>query len=89
MSVVDFRGVRTPLPRRDPERFWDRLRESYCRSDRRRWRRLAMLTLREAAGWPDDRIAAAFDVDRAQVPRCLATLRRDLRRKFEAEGVEG
>ena len=77
-------GAKIVLPRR-PDRFWGNLRRHYVAEDARRWRALAMLTLAEAADWPPDRIAMAFDVSARQVRRGVDDTRRRLRRRFRPE----
>ena len=91
MSVIRPRGTKTLLPRRDPDAFWGNLRAEYAAEDARRWKRLAMLTLTEAAGWPPDRVALAFGVSKRQVNRGVDGTRKTLRARFrpEWEGDEG
>ena len=50
-----------------------------------RWRGLAMLALRENAGWPVDRIARAFGYSRGHVSRCLRQVTAELRDSLGAE----
>lgn len=85
MSVTTSRGEKTLLPRRDPEQFWNRLRAEYAAEDSRRWKRLAMLTLTEAVGWPPDRVALAFGVTRRQVNRGVGATRGALAARFRPE----
>ena len=49
------------------------------------WRMLAMLALRENAGWPLDRIGRVFGHDRGHISRCLRQIKRELR---QALGME-
>lgn len=85
MSVTTARGTKTLLPRRDPERFWDEVRQRYAEEDRRRWKRLAMLTLTEGLGWPTDRVALAFGLSRRQVSRGVESTRGALAARFRPE----
>ena len=85
MSVTTRQGVKTLLPRRDPERFWDSLRARYAEEDRRRWKSLAMLTLTEAVGWPPDRVALAFGISARQVNRGVGATRTALRTRFRPD----
>lgn len=50
-----------------------------------RWRALAMLALRENAGWSMDRIGRAFGRDRGHVSRCLRQVAEELRETFGCE----
>ncbi|MEM9703461.1 MAG: hypothetical protein AAF907_13565, partial [Planctomycetota bacterium] len=89
MSVITSRGTKTLLPRKDPEQFWDRLRAEYAAEDRRRWKRLAMLTLTEAVGWPADRVALAFGVTKRQVNRGVLDTRGALQARFRPDWENG
>ena len=88
MSVIRPRGTKTLLPRRDPDAFWGNLRAQYAAEDNRRWKRLAMLTLTEAAGWPPDRVALAFGVTKRQVNRGVDATRKTLRAQFRPDWDE-
>ena len=50
-----------------------------------RWRSLAMLALRENAGWPVERISRAFGQDRSHTARCLDKAARDIREALSIE----
>lgn len=83
MTVIDEAGNKIVLPRLGPDRFWAQLAQHYAGDSPRRWKYLAMLTLHESAGWTLEQIACAFRHPRGHVSRCIAGLKRDLRRKFD------
>ena len=82
MSIINSDGVKILLPRNDPDAFWQLVLDDYAGRDRQVWRRLAMLALRESAGWPIDRIAVSFNQDTGHVSRSLSETKRDLRTRF-------
>ncbi len=83
MSVVSEEGSKVILPRVGPEEFWDLVREHYACEDPQRWKALAILALRENAGWPLETIGHVFGHHRGHVSRILAKVKRDLRSQFE------
>ena len=48
------------LPRTGPDEFWQTLSERFAQANARQWKYLAMLALRENAGWSLEQIANAF-----------------------------
>ena len=84
MSVVDGYGAKVTLDRVGPDAFWRVVVKEYA-GDERRWRYLAMLALRENAGWPLDRIGRAFGHPRGHVSRCLRKVRDELREEMDVE----
>lgn len=89
MSVMDERGQRVILPRLGPDDFWRHLAEHYAGRDAVRWKYLAMLVLRETAGWPLERIGRLFGHPKGHVSRCLKQVRRELRERFRLESAGG
>ena len=101
MSVIDYRTNNRIDPLRvGPDAFWQQVDDHYAATpeaddaprtvptpqlQQRRWRGLAMLALRENAGWPLDRIARAFGHDRGHVSRCLRQVKDDLRATLGCE----
>jgi len=73
------------LPRTGADDFWQRVHEHYAGDDRRRWKYLAMLALRENAGWPLDKIGQVFGHPKGHVTRCLERIKGDLRAEFRVE----
>ena len=60
MSVILPHGEKVILSRTGADEFWNRIREHYAVEDPRKWKYLAMLALRENAGWPLECIGRAF-----------------------------
>lgn len=86
MSVMDHRKVKVQLPRKagsDP--FWELMEREFAGDDPRRWKYLAMLALRENAGWPMAAIGKVFDHPKGHVSRCLVRIKQQIRDKFEIE----
>lgn len=83
LSTTRQNGTKTVLPRTGPDHFWRLVREEYAGDDRRKWKYLAMLALRENAGWPLDRIGAVFGHPKGHVTRCLTNIKRELRERFQ------
>lgn len=82
MSVIDRRGDKVILPRIGPDEFWEDIRTAYAAADPYKWKYLAMLALKENAGWSLDMIGNAFGHDRGHVSRCLSSLCRELQERF-------
>lgn len=86
MSVVDRRGVALDLPRVGGDPFWMRVRLVINRGTRRQrqrhWKYLAMLALRESAGWCVEDIADAFGHPKGHIARCLENIKRELRERW-------
>lgn len=72
-----------PLPRSGPGPFWAAVDAHFAGGDARRWKYLAMLSLRENCGWPLESVGAAFGHPKGHVSRCLAKVKADLRVRFE------
>lgn len=83
MSTVRQDGTKIVLPRSGPDDFWQMVRTHYAHDNPRIWRNLAMLALRENAGWPVEQIGAVFGHPKGHVTRCLAQVKKELRRRFE------
>jgi hypothetical protein len=84
MSIISSEGTKVLLPRTGADHFWNIVHDHYAHDDARKWRYLAMLALRENAGWPLERIGQVFGHDKGHITRCLATVKRELRIRFEA-----
>lgn len=82
LSIACKNGTKVVLPRTGPDHFWRLIREEYAAEDRRKWKYLAMVALRENAGWPLDRIGAVFGHPKGHVTRCLTNIKRELRERF-------
>lgn len=76
---------RVLLPRKGADLFWQSIEEHYARSNSRRWKRLAMLALRENAGWPVECIGKAFGHSKGTVTRSIEIIKRDIRCRFDIE----
>ncbi len=84
MSVTNLDGAKVVLPRTGSDDFWNLIHLHYAAEDRRAWKYLAMLALRENAGWPLEQIGRVFDHPKGHVTRCLALIKRELRARFQA-----
>lgn len=84
MSVTRRDGTKLVLPRTGRDDFWRTIHESFAGDDERRWRYLAMLALRENAGWPLEQIGNVFGHPKGHVTRCLSRIKQELRDTFEA-----
>lgn len=82
MSVTKPDGTKVVLPRSGADQFWKTVHEHYAGDDPRRWKYLAMLALRENAGWPLDRIGNVFGHPKGHVTRCLRRIKDELRMQF-------
>ncbi|TWU13090.1 hypothetical protein CA54_19160 [Symmachiella macrocystis] len=88
MSTVKFDGTKIVLPKTGADVFWQTVHEHYAGEDQRKWKYLAMLALRENAGWPLDKIGMVFGHPKGHVTRCLDRIKCDLRQGFREESDE-
>lgn len=79
MSVIGKDGLKRILSRVDRDPFWEIVHERYGKDSLPRQKKLAMLALRENAGWDPDQIAKAFQLPRRQVSRSLREIKQLLR----------
>ena len=84
MSVTRYNGTKIILPRTGADEFWKLIHEHFAGEDPRRWKYLAMLALRENAGWPLERIGQVFAHPKGHVTRCLVAIKNELRDRFQA-----
>ena len=82
MSITQQNGSKIVLPRTGPDDFWKLIHDHYAAEDPRKWKYLAMLALRENAGWPLERIGAVFGHPKGHVTRCLEKIKSELRLRF-------
>jgi hypothetical protein len=82
VSVIRNDGGKVVLPRSGADEFWNLVHENFAGDDPRRWKALAILALRENAGWPLDRIGAVFGHPKGHVARVLQKVKADLRERF-------
>lgn len=82
MSVAKPDGTKIVLPRTGADEFWQTIHDHYAGEEPRKWKYLAMLALRENAGWPLDRIGNVFGHPKGHVTRCLRRIKDDLRGQF-------
>ncbi len=85
MSVARRNGTKVVLPRTGADEFWQLVHDHFANADERKWRYLAMLALRENAGWPLDRIGNVFGHPKGHVTRCLARIKQEMRLTVHAE----
>lgn len=84
MSVSKPDGTKIHLPRSGPDHFWQVIHQHFAGNDGRKWKYLAMLALRENAGWPLDRIGNVFGHPKGHITRCLSRIKEELRTRFAA-----
>lgn len=84
MSVTLPNGTKVLLPRSGADEFWQLIGEHFAHEDERKWRYLAMLALRENAGWPLEQIGKVFGHPKGHVTRCLVKIKDELRTSFAA-----
>ena len=84
MSVTKYDGRKIVLPRTGADEFWKLVQSHYAGEDGRVWKYLAMLALRENAGWPLERIGQVFGHPKGHVTRCLTKIKQELRDRFQA-----
>ena len=82
MSMIRPNGHKVVLPRAGVEQQWDLIITHYAQADVRRWKYLAMLALKENAGWPLDCIGNVFQHPKGHISRCLTVVKRELQRTF-------
>lgn len=82
MSVARPDGTKVILPRSGADEFWLTIHQHYAGEDSRKWKYLAMLALRENAGWPLERIGQVFDHPKGHVTRCLTRIKKELQVRF-------
>lgn len=82
MSIARQNGSKTVLPRTGPDHFWKLIHDHYAGEDQLKWKYLAMLALRENAGWPLEHIGTVFGHPKGHVTRCLTKIKHELRKNF-------
>ena len=88
MSVVDKRNVKLDLPRTGADPFWQLIEREFAEDDPLKWKYLAMLALRENAGWPLHSIGKVFNHPKGHVTRCLRRIKQLVSEKFEREELD-
>lgn len=83
MSTVNNDGLKVILPKTGPDLFWQTVHEKYAGEDPRKWKYLAMLALRENAGWPLEKIGQVFGHPKGHVTRCLEQIKEEMRGEFK------
>lgn len=84
MSVIKPDGTKIILPRTGADEFWQIVHHHYAGKDAHIWKHLAMLALRENAGWPLERIGDVFGHSKGHITRCLRQIKDELRTRFRA-----
>lgn len=84
MTIINQEGFKIVLPRVGADSFWKLIHDYYAEDDPRKWKYLAMLALRENAGWPLDDIGRVFQHPKGHITRCLQTVKSELRSRFQA-----
>ncbi|MFO1022607.1 MAG: hypothetical protein U0903_18205 [Planctomycetales bacterium] len=88
MSTINLDGFKVILPRSGADEFWQKIHEHYAQDDDRKWKYLAMLALRENAGWPLTQIGQVFGHPKGHVSRCLESIKSELRARFAVQWEE-
>ncbi len=83
MSVIRRDGLKVVLPRTGADVIWRLIHQHFAADDPTKWKYLAMLALRENAGWPLEQIGLVFGHPKGHVTRCLSRVRSDLKQRFE------
>ncbi|QDT36116.1 hypothetical protein Pan189_04710 [Stratiformator vulcanicus] len=82
---MNSKEAKVLLPRTGPDHFWKTIQQHYAGEDELTWKRLAMVALRENAGWPIELIAAAFGHHKGHVSRSIEGTKKEIRKRFRAE----
>ena len=85
MSVMGRDQRKVVLTRAGADEFWLAMQRHYAEDDVRKWKRLAMLALREDADWPLELIGLVFGRCKGSVLRTVERTKADLRERFRAE----
>ena len=83
MTVIREDNMKVLLPRLEGEDFWEIIHEHYAHQDTLKWKYLAILALRENAGWPLEKIGLVFGHHKGHVNRVLAKVKQEIRDTFE------
>jgi len=83
VSVVRSDNTKVVLPRTGPDLFWELVRENFAEDSQIRWKYLAMLALRENAGWPLETIGKVFNHNKGHITRCLRQIKKEMKAEFE------
>lgn len=89
MSMIRKNGRKVVLPRAGIEQQWDLIIRHYAKADARKWKYLAMLALKENAGWPLDCISSVFKHPKGHISRCLRRVKHELQTRFSPQERAG
>ncbi len=82
MSTIRPNGQKIILPRCGVDEQWRLIIEHHMQANPRRWKYLAMLALKENAGWPLECIGNAFQHPKGHISRCIARIKLELQDRF-------
>ena len=82
MSTILPSGEQAERPRLAEHEFWHDLERHYAGRDPERWKWLAIITLREVAGWPLERIGRVFGYTRGHLARQIGVILARMERQF-------
>ncbi len=85
VSTTTRDGMKIVLPRTGADAFWDKIHDHFAGRDPLKWKYLAMLALRENAGWPLDKISMVFGHDKGHISRCLKEIKQELQMQFSVD----
>lgn len=83
MSVTNRIGKKVILPRTGPDEFWRLVQEHYSNEDPLKWKYLAILALRENAGWQLEQIGLVFGHPKGHITRVLRRIKEELQTRFD------
>ena len=83
MTTIRENCQKVLLPRLTGEDFWTVIHREYAQDDAKKWKVLAILALRENAGWPLEKIGFVFGHHKGHISRLLEKVKQDLRERFE------
>ncbi len=89
MSTIRTNGQKIILPRCGVDEQWELIIRHHAQADPRKWKYLAMLALKENAGWPLDCIGNVFEHPKGHVSRCIARTKQELRDRFQTSELAG
>lgn len=76
------------LPKSDREEFWNLIDENFDYNPETRWKCLAILALRENAGWKLEDIGTVFGHPKGHISRIIKRTKDLLREQFQPEIIE-
>lgn len=85
MSTVNRHGVKVVLSRDGVNHFWQIVQRDFAAESGLKWKYLAMLALRENAGWSLEHIGLAFGHPKGHVSRVLEKIKQEIQDRFQVD----